>query len=86
MIILLDKYYSGDKIGKNEVGGACGTYGKKERCDRVLVGKTLSKRGNLEEPDVNERIILRWIFRKWDGCVAWTRLICLRTGTGDIRL
>jgi hypothetical protein len=27
------------------------------------------------------RIILPWIFRKWDG-VAWTGFICLRIGTG----
>jgi hypothetical protein len=35
---------------------------------------------HLEYPGVNGRIILRWIFRKWDG--AWTGLIWLRTGTG----
>ena len=40
MIMLLAEYYSGDKIEKNEVGGAGSTYGEKERCDRVLVGKT----------------------------------------------
>jgi len=39
MIIILAEYYSGEKIQNNEVGGACGTYGEKERCDRVLVGK-----------------------------------------------
>jgi len=44
MIIFLAKYYSGDEIGKNEVGGACGTYGKEERCDRLLVGKSEEKR------------------------------------------
>jgi len=55
------------KIEKNEVGRACSTYAKKERFDRVLVEKNLTKRGNLEEPGVNEWIILRWIFRKWDG-------------------
>jgi hypothetical protein len=26
----------------------------------------LMKREHLEEPSVNERIILRWIFRKWN--------------------
>jgi hypothetical protein len=26
------KYYSDDQITKNEVGGACGTYGGEERC------------------------------------------------------
>ena len=27
----------------------------------------LKERGHLEEPGVDGRIILRWIFRKWDG-------------------
>jgi hypothetical protein len=34
----------------------------------------------LEDPDVDGRIILRWIFRK--GMGAWIRLIWLRRGTG----
>jgi hypothetical protein len=35
----------------------------------------------LEDPDVDGRIILRWIFRKWDVW-AWTGSIWLRIGTG----
>ena len=27
----------------------------------------IRERVNLEDPGVDERIILRWIFRKWDG-------------------
>jgi len=34
----------------------------------------------LEDPGVDERIIVRWIFRKWDEG-AWTGLIWLRIGT-----
>ena len=34
----------------------------------------------LEDPGVNERIILRWIFRKWDVGV-WTISIWRRIGT-----
>jgi hypothetical protein len=33
---------------------------------RVLVGN-LRERDHLEDPDVDGRIILRWIFRKWEG-------------------
>jgi hypothetical protein len=32
---------------------------------KVLVGN-LRERDHWEDPDVEERIILEWIFRKWD--------------------
>ena len=35
---------------------------------------------HLEDFGVDERIILRWIFRVWDKG-AWTGVIWLRTGT-----
>ena len=35
---------------------------------------------HLDDPDVNERIILRCIFKKWDSGTC-TRLILLRIGT-----
>jgi hypothetical protein len=34
----------------------------------------------LKDPDIDKRIILKWIFEKWDG--AWTGLIWLRIKTG----
>ena len=43
------------------MGGACSTYGGKERCYRFVVGK------HLEDQDIDGRIILRWIFRKLYG-------------------
>jgi hypothetical protein len=45
------------------MGGAFSTY---EREERVLVGNPEEK-DHLEDPGVDWRIILRWIFRKWDG-------------------
>ena len=47
---------------------------------RVLVGKPEGKRP-LKDPDVDGRIILGWIFRKWEGVVG-TGWSWLRIGTG----
>jgi len=41
----------------------------------------LREKDHLEAPGVDGKVILRWIFRKWDG-EAWTRLSWLRIGTG----
>jgi hypothetical protein len=40
----------------------------------------LRERDNLEDPGLDRRIILRWIFRKWDKG-AWTGSIWLRIRT-----
>jgi len=40
----------------------------------------MSERNHLEDPGVDERIILRWIFRKWN-VGAWTGFSWLRIGT-----
>ena len=45
-----------------------------------MVGKP-EGRYLLEDSSVDERIILRWIFRKWD-VKLWTGSNCLRIGTG----
>jgi len=51
---------------------------------RVLVGKPEEKRP-LGDPDVDGRIILRCIFRKWEGVVG-TGWSWLRIGTGGRHL
>jgi hypothetical protein len=40
---LITKYYVDDQIEKNEMGGACNTYGGEERCIQGFGGKTQGK-------------------------------------------
>ena len=51
---------------------------------RVLVGKPEGKRP-FGDPDVDRRIILRWIFRMWEGVVGtgWSWL-SIETGGGPL--
>ena len=74
----------GDQIEKNEIGGACSMYEVRRHAYRVLVGKS-EERDHLEDPGRDERILLRWIFRKCD-VGAWTGSIWLRMGTGGRQL
>jgi hypothetical protein len=58
--------------------------GERRGVYRVLVGN-LKERDHLGDPGVNGRIILRWVFRKWDVGI-WTGSSWLRIGTGGGRL
>ena len=46
--------------------------------------RNVRERDLLEGPGVDGRIILRWIFRNWDGG-TWTGLIWPRIGTGSVK-
>jgi hypothetical protein len=54
---------AGDNFEKNEVGGACSAYGRKERRMQGF-GEETREREHLGDPGIDRRIILRWIFRK----------------------
>ena len=58
--------------------------GEKGGIYRVLMGKPEGK-NHLGDPGVDGRIILRWIFRKWEGVVGTGRS-WFRIGTGGGRL
>ena len=77
--------FAGDKIEKNEMGGACATYVGRERCAQGVGRETLTERDHWGDQDVDGRIILRWILRKWEGVVG-TGWGWLRIGTGGGRL
>jgi len=57
--------FPGDQVMNNEMGGACGKYGRQERYS-VMVGRPVGKR-KLGRTGIVRNIILKWIFKKWDG-------------------
>jgi len=64
---LNDLYSSGDQIEKKEMSGACSTYGGEEKVHTGFWWGNLKEGDHLEDPGMVGRIILRWIFRKWNG-------------------
>ena len=65
-MMFLSKYHSGEQVKKQEMGRTCGTYGEKRGAYRALVEKP-EGRDHLEDPGVDRRIILKWIFERLDG-------------------
>jgi len=59
------------------MGCACSTYGGEQR----FWLEDLREGNHLEDAGVDGRIILSWIFRKWDVGV-WTESNWFRIGTG----
>jgi hypothetical protein len=52
---------------KNETGGELGTYWGTGEVYTGFWWGNLRERDHFEDLGVDGRIILRWIFRKWDG-------------------
>jgi hypothetical protein len=63
------------------MGRTCGTYGGGKRGAQGVGWGNLRERGRLGDPDVDGRIILKWMFRKFEGVVG-TGWSWLRIGTG----
>jgi hypothetical protein len=53
-------------------------YGGKERCIQDFWWGDLGEGDYLGDPGVDGKIILKWIFKKWNG--AWTGLTWVRIG------
>jgi len=75
--------YWDDKIKKNEMGEARGTYGGQKSCTQGFGGETSLKETSWKNQVVDGRIRLRRIFRKRGG--ARNGLIWLRIETHDRR-
>ena len=68
-------------VSTYEMGEASSMYGGKGEVYTGFWWGILRERVHLEDPGVDRRIILRWVFRKWD-VRAWAISILLRIGTG----
>ena len=63
---LHELYSSTNFIGVIKSCGACSAYGGLERCIQGFWWGDLRERYHLEDVGVDGRIILKWIFKKWD--------------------
>jgi hypothetical protein len=67
------------------MGGTCSMYGGSGEAYTSFWWGNLGERDHLGDPGIDGRIILSWIFSKWDVGV-WTGSSWLRIGTGGRHL
>ena len=72
--MLFTDYYSGYQIKENEIGRACGTYDRQERCTQVSSEETRNETVHLQDLVVDGRIVLKCILKSGDG-KAWIGLL-----------
>jgi len=63
--VLLTKYYLGDQIKKDEMGGACSTCGGRRGTYTVVVGR-YERKNPLGKPSHRWEQMLKLIFKKWN--------------------
>ena len=72
---------TGDKIEKNEMGGACNAYGERRGVYRVLVGKSEGKR-SLGRPRLRWEDNIKIDQQEVGDVGVWIGSMWLRVGTG----
>ena len=78
---MLTKYYPGDRIENNGMGGTYSTHGGGGEVYTGFWWGNLRERDHLEDSSLDGRIILKRIFMKCFGG-TWTRSSWVRMGTG----
>ena len=63
------------KLRRMKLAGNVASMGERRGVSRVLVGKP-EEGDRLEDPSIDGRIVLIWIFRKWDvQGLDWTDMV-----------